>query len=63
MPSGIVLEAGPGFAINDGTEFLFRVGAGYEIERARLTITPKVYFDFIGGDTSIGFVVALGRAF
>lgn len=55
-----VLEAGPGWAF-DGSDFLFRVGAGYEIARGALVIEPKTYFDFVYGTTLWGFGVAIGR--
>lgn len=56
----LVFEAGPGWAF-DGSDFLFRVGAGYEIARGALVIEPKTYFDFVYGTTLWGFGVAIGR--
>jgi len=59
----LVLEAGPGLAFHHGTEFLFRAGAGYEVELQRLTLTPKAYVDFVNSETAFGFGIAIGRAF
>lgn len=59
----VVLETGPGLLLSHGTEFFWRVGAGYQIEAASLTYTPKAYIDFIAGTTIFGFGVAIGRGF
>ncbi len=59
----LVLEAGPGLLISHGTEFLFRIGGGYEIKSGPTTIMPKMFLDFIGGGTAFVFGVAIGRGF
>ena len=56
-------ETGPGLAIGSNTDFFWRVGVGYELAPVGLTITPKVYLDFIDGETILGYGVALGRKF
>ena len=59
----LVFETGPGLLLSHGTEFFWRIGAGYQIQAATLTYTPKAYIDFIAGTTLFGFGVAIGRGF
>jgi hypothetical protein len=59
----LYFETGPGLASGNGTDFFWRVGAGYELAPVGLTITPKAYLDFIAGETILGYGVSLGRKF
>jgi hypothetical protein len=56
----LYFEAGPGFAFDGGSDFFWRVGAGYELSLG-LTITPKLHLDFIDGETVLGYGLAIGR--
>jgi opacity protein-like surface antigen len=59
----LYLETGPGLSINGGTEFFWRVGGGWEISPVGLVITPKLYLDFIEGETLLGYGLSIGRKF
>src|SRR5262245_6774266 len=59
----LYFETGPGFEFDGGSDFFWRVGAGYELAPVGLTITPKAYLDFINGDTVLGYGVSLGRKY
>ena len=56
----LLLETGPGFAVNGGSDFFWRVGGEYTLQTARLVIIPKAYFDFIHGTTVFGYGLAIG---
>ena len=57
----LLLETGPGFALDGGSEFFWRVGGEYELQLRRLFIIPKGYVDFVDGTTVFGYGVAIGR--
>ena len=57
----LLLETGPGVALNGGSEFLWRVGAEYELQIDRLLLIPKVYLDFVDGTSVVGYGIAIGR--
>jgi hypothetical protein len=59
----LYFETGPGFAFDGGSDFFWRVGAGYELSPVGLTITPKAYLDFVSGETILGYGVSLGRRY
>jgi len=59
----LYFETGPGFAFDGGSDFFWRVGAGYELTPVGLTITPKAYLDFVSGETVLGYGVSLGRKY
>ena len=62
--AGWRLVAMPGIEIaDDETEFLFRVGAGYEFEIERFTLMPEVNADFVDGETNLFFGASLGLKF
>jgi len=56
----LILETGPGFAVDGGSDFFWRVGAEYHLQTARLVLIPKAYFDFIHGTTVFGYGLAIG---
>jgi hypothetical protein len=56
----LVLETGPGFAVDGGSDFFWRVGGEYHLQTARLVLIPKAYFDFIHGTTVFGYGLAIG---
>ena len=59
----LYVETGPGFAFDGGSDFVWRVGAGYVLSPVGLTITPKLYLDFVSGETLLGYGILLGRRF
>ena len=59
MPN-LILETGPGFAVNGGSDFFWRVGGEYQLKTANLVLIPKAYFDFIHGTTVFGYGLAIG---
>jgi hypothetical protein len=56
----LVVETGPGFAVDGGSDFLWRLGAEYELKMTSLSLVPKFYMDFVYGTTIYGFGVAIG---
>jgi hypothetical protein len=56
----LILETGPGFAVDGGSDFFWRVGGEYQLQTARLVLIPKAYFDFIHGTTVFGYGLAIG---
>jgi len=54
------VETGPGYAIDGGGDFLWRLGAEYEVKMTKFSLVPKFYMDFVFGDTIFGFAVAFG---
>ena len=59
MPN-LILETGPGFAVNGGSDFFWRVGGEYQLQTQNLVLIPKAYFDFIHGTTVFGYGLAIG---
>lgn len=57
----LILETGPGFAVDGGSEFFWRIAGEYELQTRKLAIIPKAYFDFINGTTVFGYGLAIGR--
>ncbi len=59
------LLVGPGIEFSHGkSEALFRAGAAFDVLKAEaLTISPGVYFDFVGGHTATVFGVTFGKGF
>ena len=55
----LMIETGPGLAINGGTDFLWRIGAEYDLKGRRLSLIPKAFFDFVHGTTVFGYGVAV----
>jgi hypothetical protein len=62
MPANrLLLETGPGVAVDGDSDFLWRVSGEYELQIRRLLLIPKVYLDFVDGTTVLGYGVAIGR--
>lgn len=57
----LLLETGPGLALDGGSDFFWRVSGEYELQIRRLFIVPKAYLDFVHGTTVVGYGVAIGR--
>ena len=57
----MLLETGPGVALDGGSEFLWRVSGEYELQIRRLFLIPKVYLDFVNSTTVLGYGLAIGR--
>ena len=57
----LLLETGPGVAIDGGSEFFWRVSGEYELRARKLFLIPKVYLDFVNGTTVVGYGIAIGR--
>lgn len=55
----LIVETGPGFAVDGGSDFLWRLGAEYEL-KTKVSLTPKFYMDFVYGETIFGFGLAIG---
>ena len=63
---GLHLLAGPGFerSKEEGTSFLFRVGAGWGFELGeRYALTPAVELDFVDGEEGVERVLVFGASF
>ena len=43
--------------------FLFRLGAGYDIDLRNISLTPTVNLDFVEGEESLVFEISLGKGF
>ena len=56
----LLLETGPGLAVNGGSDFFWRMGAQYTLEAGRLVLIPQAYLDFIHGTTVVGYGIAIG---
>ena len=57
----LLLETGPGLALDGGSDFLWRVSGEYELRARRLYLIPKFYLDFVNGTTVVGYGIAIGR--
>jgi len=57
----LLLETGPGVAIDGGSDFFWRASGEYELQLRRLLLIPKVYLDFVHGTTVVGYGIAIGR--
>ena len=57
----LLLETGPGLAIDGGSDFFWRVSGEYELQIRRLSLIPKAYVDFVHGTTVFGYGLAIGR--
>jgi hypothetical protein len=57
----LLLETGPGLALDGGSDFFWRVSGEYELQIRRLSLIPKFYLDFVHGTTVIGYGLAIGR--
>ena len=57
----LLLETGPGVAIDGGSDFFWRVSGEYELRIRRLFVIPKFYLDFVRGTTVVGYGLAIGR--
>ena len=57
----LLVETGPGVAIDGGSDFFWRVGGEYELRIRRLFLIPKAYLDFVHGTTVVGYGLAIGR--
>ena len=57
----LLLETGPGLAIDGGSDFFWRVSGEYELRIRRLFVIPKVYVDFVHSTTVVGYGLAIGR--
>ena len=67
---GLAFQTGPGVEFVDGEddegreeEFTYRIGALYEFEFGRFTISPQIHYDFTTGADSLVFGGAVGFAF
>lgn len=56
----LTLETGPGFAVDGGSDFFWRVGGEYRLQTRSLVLIPQAYFDFIHGTTVFGYGLAIG---
>ena len=62
MPANrLLLETGPGVAVDGGSDFFWRVSGEYELQIRRLFLIPKFYLDFVHGTTVVGYGLAIGR--
>lgn len=57
----MLLETGPGVALDGGSDFFWRVSGEYELQIRRLFLIPKVYVDFVHSTTVVGYGLAIGR--
>ena len=57
----LLLETGPGLAIDGGSEVFWRVSGEYELRIRRLFVIPKFYLDFVNSTTVVGYGLAIGR--
>jgi len=57
----MLLETGPGVALDGGSDFFWRASGEYELQIRRLFLIPKVYVDFVHGTTVVGYGLAIGR--
>ena len=57
----LLLETGPGVALDGGSDFFWRVSGEYELQIRRLFVIPKVYLDFVHSTTVVGYGLAIGR--
>lgn len=58
------IQTGPGVEfIDDEEEFVVRIGALYELEYGRWTISPQLHYDLTTGEDSIVAGVAFGVGF
>lgn len=67
---GLAFQTGPGFerlGAREGketeTKFVYRVGALYEVERGRFTVSPQIHLDVAHNSHSLIFAVAFGFGF
>jgi len=57
----LLLETGPGVAIDGGSDFFWRVSGEYELKIRKLFVIPKFYLDFVHSTTVVGYGIAVGR--
>ena len=57
----LLLETGPGVALDGGSAFYWRVSGEYEMRIRRLSVIPKFYLDFVHSTTVFGYGIAIGR--
>src|SRR4029453_8428336 len=57
----LLLETGPGVALDGGSDFFWRVSAEYELQIRRLLLIPQFYVDFVHGTSVVGYGLAIGR--
>ena len=57
----MLLETGPGVALDGGSDFFWRASGEYELQIRRLFLIPKVYVDFVHSSTVVGYGLAIGR--
>ena len=57
----LLLETGPGVAIDGGSDFFWRVSGEYELKIRRLSVMPQFYLDFVHSTTVVGYGLAIGR--
>jgi len=67
-PAGnLFFVVAPGIVIVDeestDNHFLFRLGAGYDIDLGNISLTPTVNLDFVEGEESLVFGISLGKGF
>ena len=67
-PAGnLFFVVAPGIVIveeeSTDNHFLFRLGAGYEIDLRNISLTPTVNLDFVEGEESLVFGISLGKGF
>jgi hypothetical protein len=61
---GLVLLVMPGVEFADHhSNYLTRVGIGYEIPLGKFSLTPMVNVDFVDGDQHFVFGITIGRGF
>lgn len=67
---GLAIQTGPGIEFIDGDgaksdeeEAIYRVGALYEFEFRRFTVSPQLHYDLSTGEDAVVFGIALGLNF
>ena len=67
---GLAIQTGPGVERIDGddgnsdeTEAIYRIGALYELEVGRYTVSPQIHYDFSSGEDAVVFGLAFGFSF
>jgi hypothetical protein len=63
--NGLILQVGPGFEFGEEEDvFVARVGALYEFEFGKYTISPQIHFDdHAGSEDAVVYGLAFGFAF
>ena len=67
---GLAVQVGPGIELVEGRgeeddeeEFVYRIGALYEFEMGRFTVSPQLHYDFTTGSDTLVALTAVGFYF